>query len=790
MVATVRLLRARPGFAAIVLLTLGLGIGAPTAVFSVIHAVLLRPLPYADADRLVQFRMEVRHPQGDAAFDALPASAALQWAGGSNALADLALYNDRALTLVTPAGPERLTGIAGTPNLFALLGVLPSVGTGFDAQTTDPRQIVLSDQVWRQHFGADPAILDSAVTLDGEAFIVRGVMPPDFDFPSRDAAFWVPLVITPGGSRGMLLPAVARLKPGAAVAEVVEEGRRVLREDGDSAGEQTLIVRTLHSQLVGPVARVVWVVFVAVALVSVVATANLALLLLVRGAGRAQEFGIRLAMGASTGQLVRQLLAEAAGLAVIGGTLGVAMAAALVGVLVRTAPPGVPRLQDIAVDVPVLAFAMVTTVLTTLVFAALSMGRTIAAGARQGFGAGSGQLVDTSSPRRRMQFLAASEVAVSMVLLVAAGVLLNAFLARALIDHGFNPRNGVAIRVSLPPGRYPGVAARQAFQLQLLERLQQAPGVDAVGLITSLPNRQASARFGFNPKAVPLFHDPLTVQVAEVRMATEGFFAAMGMPVEGREFERTDALGSESVVVISEQLARLHFPEGGAVGKMLFSGAAGSMQVVGVVPDVLPADGRPPSPAAYLPLRQHNDVLQWFTTVNVILRGDNAPGMMRAARAAVSAIDREVPVFGARTLDQEVAGLVAGPRFVASVLTAFAVAALFIASIGVYGVMAYSTSRRTREVGIRMALGATRTQVTTAILREGLLVIATGLFVGGVASTWLSQLLTGVVPEAPPVSVPVLTLVTLVLAGAALVAAYLPTRRATAITAVDALRHD
>ena len=772
------------------LLTLGLGIGGPTAVFSVVHAVLLRPLPYADTDRLVQFRMEVRHPQGDAAFDALPASAALQWAGDSNALADLALYNDRALTLVTAAGPERLSGITGTPNLFSVLGVVPSVGAGFDPLTTDPQQIVLSDHVWRQHFGADPAIVDSAVRLDGETFIVRGVMPPDFAFPTRDAAFWVPLVITPGGSRGMLLPAVARLKPGAAVAEVVEEGRRVLREPDDSASEQTLIVRTLHDQLVGPVARVVWVVFVAVALVSVVATANLALLLLVRGAGRAQEFGIRLAMGASPGRLARQLVAEAAVLAIIGGTLGVAMAAALVGVLVRTAPPGVPRLQDIALDVPVLAFALATTVLTTLVFAALSMGRTIAAGARQGFGTGPGHVVDTSSPRRRMQVLAASEVAVSMVLLVAAGVLLDAFLARALVDHGFNPRDGVAIRVSLAPARYPGIAAREAFQLQLLERLQQAPGIDAVGLITSLPNRQASARFGFNAKSVPQFHDPLTVQIAEVRMATEGFFAAMGMPVDGREFDRTDAHGSEGVVVISQQLAQLHFPEGGALGKMLFSGAAGSVRVVGVVPDVLPADGRAPAPAAYLPLRQHNDVLQWFTAVNVILRGDDAPGMMSAARAAVSAIDGEVPVSGARTLDEEVAGLVAGPRFVASVLTAFAVAALFIAAIGVYGVMAYSTSRRTREVGIRMALGATPAQVTTTMFREGLLVIAAGLFAGGVASTWLSQLLTGVVPEAPPVSASVMALVALVLAGAALVAAYVPTRRATAIAAVDALRHE
>lgn len=784
-----RLLAAQPGFAAVLLITLALGIGAPTAVFSVVHAVLLQPLPYPDAHRLVQFRIDARHPRGNAVFDALPAEPAMQWAVQSATLQALALYNNRALTLVTPDGPTRLSGIAATPNLFVVIGVRPLLGDSFAPTSVDTHQIVLSHATWREHFAADPAIIGRPILLDSELFLVRAVMPPEFQFPDEESRFWVPLTLTPGGSRGMLLPAIARMHRTATLPEVTEEGRRVLADGGFGNGDATLIVRTLHDQLVGPVERVVWVVFAAVGLVTVIATANLALLLLVRGAGRVQEFAIRLALGASRAQLFRQLAAEALVLSAIGGALGTVLAFALLGVLIGTAPPDVPRLREAAINAPVLLLALAITLLTGVTLAVLSTGRTlgldvIAAWHRPAFASQR----PTESPRRRMQLLASAELALTMVLLVAAGALLQSFVARALIDHGFDPRGAVALRVSLPPARYAGADARAAFHGELLEHLRRSAGADALGLATALPNRQPSGRFDFSRTPIAGPRDPLSMQIAEVRMATPGFIPAMGLRLRGRDFARSDVDGAERVVIISEQMARLHFPEGDAEGNVLYSGAAGALRVAGVVSDVRPADGREPSPAAYLPLAQNADVLQWFSSINVILRGADSVALADAVRTAVASLDREVPVYDVRPLARELAGLVAGPRYVATVLTAFATVALVIAAIGVYGVTAYSAARRTREIGIRIALGATRVQVMRTILQDGALVIVAGLALGVLAATWLSQLITGMLHDAPPVTAGALAGVGALLAASALLAAYLPTRRATRIAAVEALR--
>ena len=281
----------RPGFAAVALVTLALGIGAPTAMFSVVHAVLLRPLPYPAPDRLVRFQVNAQSPAGPVSFDALPASEALEWAASSQTLADMALFNDRALTLSTPDGPFRLTGISATPNLFAILGVTPEAGGTFGPASGNPREIVLSHATWQRFFARDRATIGSLVTMDGEQYRVMGVMPDAFRFPSADTAFWVPQVMTSGGTRGMMLPAVARLRPGATVVAAAAEGRSVV----DNAGgpfTATLTVQTLQDQMTGGVQRVLWVLLGAVGFVTIIATTNLALLLITRGAGREREFSI------------------------------------------------------------------------------------------------------------------------------------------------------------------------------------------------------------------------------------------------------------------------------------------------------------------------------------------------------------------------------------------------------------------------------------------------------------------------------------------------------------------
>jgi predicted permease len=658
--------------------------------------------------------------------------------------------------------------------------------------TTDARQIVLSDDLWRRRFGGDPRIIGSPVTLDGESYAVRGVMPAAFRFPNADVAFYVPLILPPGGGRGMLLPTVARLAADASVAAVIEEGRRFLDEEGDRLVQRTLIVRTLHDQLVGHAERAIWIVFGAVALVTLIATANLALLLLVRGAARAQELGVRLALGASRARLVRQLLGEALALATAGGALGVLLAWWLTRVLARMAPDTVPRVQEVSFNFSVLVFAVSITLLTATAFGVLSAGRTIAGGVSVAFGRTplESRLLSSRSPRRRMHALAAGELALTMVLLVAAGVLLTSFLKLALVDHGFNPRRAVALRVSLPPVRYPSVEARAAFQRELLQRLQQVAHIEAAGLATSMPNRQGSARFDFNAKAMPVAHDPFTAQIAEVRMVTEGFFSAMGIPIQGRGFTASDTAGAEAVIVVSRQLAQVHFGDQDPVGKMLYSLATGPVRVVGVVADVLPFDGRPASPAAYLPVSQNANVLQWFSTVNVVLRGSSPEVLIQSARAAVRALDADAPVFDARRLTDDVAALVAGPQFVVSVLAAFATVALVIAAIGVYGVMAYSTGQRTREMGIRTALGATQWHVTQTMLREAGMMVGAGLSVGLLASLWMSSTLTGLVQDMPPADGRAVGAVAVLLTTVSMLAAYVPARRSTRMNAVEALRHE
>jgi predicted permease len=789
-----RLLARRPGFAAVALVTLALGIGAPTAIFSVVHAVLLRPLPYPNADRIVRFRIDAKSPAGAVAFDALPTAAALGWGAQSTTLSAMAIYNDRALTLSTPAGPFRLTGISTTPNLFELLGVAPAAGRTFDAGTQERRQIVLSHAAWQQFFAADRSVLGSNITLDGEPFRVVGVMPESFGFPTPDALFWVPLLLDPGGTRGMLLPAIGRIRDGATVDAVVQEGREQLGGGGDTRITERLSARTLQDQMVGGVRRLLWVLLGAVGFVLVIATVNIALLLLTRGASREREFSMRLALGAGRARLVRQLFTEGLMLGVLGGTAGLVLAGLGLDLLVRLAPPDLPRLREASLDGQVLTFAVALTLVTSLVFGVLSAGRTIAVDPVRALvgSPGESRLVAGAGPsRRRLNALAAAGLALTMVLLVGAALLLRSFAALVLIDQGYNPRDAVALQITLPAARYPGPAPRLAFHERLLERLAHADGVTIAGLATSMPTRQPSGRFDFRAGSLPSQIEPFSIHVVDVHMVTEGFAEAMGLRLlAGRTFRASDAAGAEEVIVISERLARQEFPDRHPIGELLYS-RSGNRRVIGVVGDVRPAaPGAEIKPAAYVPLRQSPDVLEWFATVTVIARGPNARSLPTGMRALVLSLDPEMPPFNVRRLDEDVSRLVAGPRFSATVLTIFAVIAFVMAAVGVYGVMAYSTGLRTREIGVRMALGASRAQVRRLLVRDGAVVVAAGLGFGVIAAIWLARSLTGLLHEVTPADPGILLLVAAGLSAAGLIAAFLPVRRATRVSAHDALRHE
>lgn len=790
---SLRLLARQPGFAVFAVLTLALGIGAPTAIFSTVHAVLLRPLPYVDADRIVRFRIESSSPRGSVGFDALPVAEALRWIDTTSTLEMMAIFNETAKTLTTSDGPVRLTGLAATPNLFELLGTAPAAGRSFDAATRETRQIVLSHSTWLRYFNGNPGIVGTSITLDGDAFSVTGVMPEAFAFPTPDTAFWVPVLLETGGSRGMLLPAMAKLRPGASVNSVVAEGQRLLTEGDDPRIQQTLLARTLQDQMVGRYARVLWVLLAAVALVSVIATVNIALLLLTRGASRARGFSIRLALGAGRGRLVRQLFVEGMTLAVMGGLAGLAVGALALKALVRIAPPDLPRLHEAGLDPLVLTFTALLVILASIVFGVLSAGRVISVDAIRSLGraATESSLLPTGAPRRRLNALAASELALTVVLLVGAGLLLRSFVSLVLVDQGFDSRDALAVQVTLPSSRYPGPDARLAFHERLLEGTRSLQGVSHAGLTTAMPNRQPTGRFAYDPIGVDPFAEPFTLKVAEVRMVSAGFLEAMGVPLlAGRTFRDNDTEGSERVIVLSQRLAKLHFPDREPVGAMLYS-QSGNRRVIGVVADVLPASQEGTSdPGAYIPLRQSKDVLSFAATVTVVVRGKGAATQVGSLRSMVSSLDPEMAVFNVRTLDREVAGLVAGPRFSATALGLFALVALVMAAVGVYGVMAYSAGQRTKEIGVHMALGATPSQVLRVVGRDGLIVVAAGLGVGLVVAMWLARSLTGLLHEVTPADPIALASVAVLLSTIGLVAVLIPARRATRVSALAALRHD
>jgi predicted permease len=374
---------------------------------------------------------------------------------------------------------------------------------------------------------------------------------------------------------------------------------------------------------------------------------------------------------------------------------------------------------------------------------------------------------------------------------VGAGLLLRSFVGLVLVDQGFEPHGALALQVSLPPARYPSPAARLAFHERLLEQLARAKGVAVAGLATTLPNRQPSGRFAFSAAALPASPDPFSMPIAEVHMVTEGFVEAMGLHLlAGRTFRPDDGPGAENVMLISEQLARKQFPGRNPVGELLYSGT-GNRRVIGVVGDVRPAaPGGESQPTAYLPLRQYTDILQWFASINIVVRGADPRGLAASTRALVLSLDPEMPPFNVRGLDEEVSRLVAGPRFSAALLAVFGVVALVMASVGVYGVMAYAVGLRTREIGVRVALGATRAQVLRLMIADGVIVVGVGLVAGLLAAEWLAQTLTGLLHEVTPADPVALGSVAAILASAGMTAAFLPARRATRVNTLDALRDE
>ena len=797
----VRSLMRRPAFAAVVVLTLALGIGANTAIFSVVNAVLLRPLPYADPERLVM--AWGRYPEFGRTSTSLPDF--VDWKAGATSFAQMAALHNSVFNLTGDGEPEQLTADRVSANFFPTLGVRPQLGRTFLPEEEkvggDDDVVVLSHAFWQRRFGGDPRIVGREVTLSGRPFTVIGVAPRDFRF-LRDVDVWAPARLdTAGNRRAEYLTVFGRLKPGVTVQQAGAELAGVVKRLGEQYPETNGTIQSevigMKDDLVGDVRPALLVFTGAVGLVLLIACANVANLLLARAAAREREVAVRIALGAGSGRLVRQLLTESVVLSVIGGAAGLVLASLAVSSLRASGTEILPRLGEVRVDVVVALFALLLAVVTGLLFGLAPALRlrggsggalhdalhdALREGAR---GAGGGAVT------RLRNALVLGEVAVAVVLLVGAGLLIRSFDKLNRVDPGFNPRGVLTYGVILPRARYGDVAAVPAVYDRLLERTRQIPGVRHAAVSTTLP-MEGTGYWTFNIEGKQAVEGGPGQDLQPFDVSPE-YFRALGIPLRsGRLIEPTDAPGAPRVAVVNEELVKRYFAGKDPIGARITYGnpedtAAVWWTVVGVVGTVA-QEGLKAKPYAqmYRPIAQAPSRGLW---VSMRTAGDPLAAAT-AARAALKAVDAELPLNDMQTMEQRVADSLAQPRVSVTLLSVFAAVALALAAVGIYGVVSYAVAQRTREIGIRMALGAKAGDVLRLVVRQGMLPAVAGLalgLAGALAATRaMASLLYGV-EAADPMT---FALVAVFLAAVALVATYVPARRATRVAPTEALRYE
>jgi predicted permease len=819
-----RSLRKSPGFALVAVLTLALGIGVNTGIFSIVDAVLLRPLPFHDPGQLVSIAAE------------MPGLGLRNVGFSVPEMDDLALRSGlfSEISVVWPVDanltggehPERIELLGVSPNYFSLLGAKPALGRIFGQQDVVPgfaEGVVISDGAWRRLFAADPKVLGHKLQIDNDVYTIVGVMPPGFRHPGRTVEGDVDVWATAGfraapficsgqcisatvTRRARFLPgAIGRLKPGitpqraSAQLEAFAAGlRREYATDYPARLRWNLRLTPLQDLLVGNVRPLLLVLLAAVSLIFLIACANLANLLLARASGRQREIAIRLAVGAGRARLVRQLLTESLLLSAIAGAAGILTAIWVQTAFLAMLPSRLPRLHEVRLDAGVLLFGIALSLVTGVLFglapalpaSGFDMLRNLKEGSRA-----SGST--TGQSRLRAAFVV-SEIALSLVLMVGAGLLLRTFWTLLQVDPGFNARGVISARIWLPAPNdpttdaYGTVPARNAFQRELLRRAKQLPGVHQAALSTNLPLTRNLFRASFELEGQQAVQGDLAT--AEIVSVSPEYFSVLGTPlVRGREFAETDQPDSPLVVVVDATAARRFWPNQEAVGKRIKFPRLGPQQtpvvanVVGVVGDVK-YDGLDGAavPHIYFPIDQQSNKVY-----SIVLRADGDPAAMgESIRREVQAIDPNLPVFGIARLSDILAESLAERRFSAQLVGGFAVLAALLAGIGVYGVVAYSVAQRTHEIGIRMALGARTSDVLRLVLFNGMRLAWIGVAIGQVcglaASRLLGTLLFGVSARDPLVFAGIAALLVLV----ALAASYIPARRASRVDPLVALRCD
>jgi len=799
-----RMLSKSPGFTGVAILTLALGIGANTAIFSVVNAVLFRPLPYPNPGQLAL--LPEANPKQGITDAGMSYPSLLELHDNSRVFSAVAGLVSHSLTLTGRGEPSEARTIVVTQDFFSVFDTKPLLGRTLlpgDGERGRAPVAVLSEGMWRSQFGADPNIIGSPATLDMRPYTVVGVMPAEFRTPFFDQAdqLWIPLVQDPLFSGWMThpqkthwMPVFARLRPEASFAQAKAEmdimTARLAREFPAENGWMIQQVQPLRQAIVGDVKSPLLILSCAVGLLLLIACANIANLLLTRATSRSREMAVRIALGAPPRRITRQLLTESAILGIFGSVAGMFLAYFGVSVLISLLPPGLPRIQAIRVDGSVLGFALLLSLaasfvfgLAPVLFAAQSDPQT---NLREGDRAG-----EATSSQRARSVLAAVEVALALVLLVAAGLLMRSFTRLSAVSPGFEPNGVVKAMVSLPQFQYSTPQQWNAFATELMTRLQAAPGIEDSACAAPLPIKDGQIDLPFEIAGNP----PLpagSANTADYVTASPRYFSVMGIPLlRGRLFTASDSPSSPPVALISIALARRYFPNQDPLGRHLLFGfplnGSASREIVGVVGDVHDVSlGKKPEPMMYVPFAQAP-----IYGCEVVVRSPlSAAAVAAAIRTETHNIDKNLPVTDVTTLPGALSASVAEPRFRTLILGLFSAIALALAAVGIFGVISYSVSRRTREIGIRIALGATPASVRILVIGESAKLVfsglATGIPLALVLTRFLSTLLFDVRPADPLTFIGVAVLLTLV----ALAASYIPARRALRVDPIVALRNE
>ncbi|MEW6127972.1 MAG: ABC transporter permease [Acidobacteriota bacterium] len=807
-----RMLLKKPGFTLLAVLTLSLGIGANTAIFSVVNTVLLKPLPYIDGDRLTLIWQT--NPKIEFFANQIPPTVAdyVDWQAQNQTLETISLMGSSSVNLTGSGDPQRAGAATVTTNFFELLKVKPRLGAAFasvDEQNLKEKIAVISDNLWQSRFGGDESIIGEKILIDQESYTIVAVMPSGFNFPRQNEMpklagiyhqtdIWIPIQLTPeqkADRANHFNTVIGRLKDGVALEQAQADLSAIAKSleekyPNNNAGFGVRIV-PIREQAVSDIRLALFVLMGSVAFVLLIACANVANLLFVRAAARRKEIAIRLALGANRLRVIRQLLTESLLLSAIGGLCGGLLAPWVIELLIKLAPQNIPLIENVQTDSRVLIFTLTISLLTGIIFGLVPAFQSSDIKLNEALKAESKSAGGNLRHRRLRKLIVISEIALSMILLIGAGLMLKSFAKLLNVNTGFNASQVITFNPAISAKKYTTDEARLAINQQILESVKEVQGVKAVAAASNLPLSGSENMGGFYIEGKPV-ENPDQSTMVDRRAVTPSYFSTIGIPlVQGRDFNEFDRAGSPGVVIVSEGFARRYLADEEVLGKRLKMGSANSnrpyLTIVGVVGDVKHSTiTEPARPHVYYPFMQRPQLGMSF----VINADSNWQTLVPLIREAIWKGDKDIPVDSIKPLAQLVDESISRKRFQMILLGFFASLALALAGIGIYGVMASAVAQRAQEIGIRQALGAKPSDVMKLIFRDGLFITLSGVAFGLMGALALTRLMTALVFEVKVTDPIVYFAVTLILTGVALVACLVPARRAIKVNPMIALRNE